>query len=161
LGCAVFCASGNGFQNRVGFPARDPNAVAVGASTDGGSRADYSNFGPEIAMVAPSSGGIKGIFTTDVSIDNRGFNIGKAAKGGADGLHTNSFGGTSSATPLAAGVAALVLSVRPKLNRAELRDILTQSADKIGTGYDANGHSSEFGFGRVNAFRALELAQKP
>jgi subtilisin family serine protease len=159
-GCAVFCASGNEFQNRVGFPARDQNAVAVGASTDQGTRADYSNFGPEIAMVAPSSGGIKSVFTTDVSINNRGFNTGKVSAGGKDGLHTNDFGGTSSATPLAAGVAALVLSVRPKLNRSELRDILTESADKIGTGYDAKGHSREFGFGRVNALRALELARK-
>jgi subtilisin family serine protease len=158
-GCAIFCASGNESRTRVGFPARDPNAIAVGACTDEGNRADYSNSGPELAMVAPSSGGIKGIFTTDVSIENRGFNIGKASEGGANGLHTNSFGGTSSATPLAAGVAALVLSIRSKLNRSELRNILTESADKIASGYDANGHSSEFGFGRVNALKALELAR--
>jgi Subtilase family len=65
-----------------------------------------------IAFVAPSSGGAAGIFTTDVSYHNRGFNIGQESTGGADGLHTNSFGGTSSATPLAAGVAALLLSLK-------------------------------------------------
>ena len=97
----------------MGYPARDKHAIAVGASTDQAKLADYSNVGKEIAFVAPSSGGVRGIYTTDVSIPNRGFNIGDAAAGGADGLHTNDFGGTSSATPLAAGVAALVLSLRP------------------------------------------------
>jgi subtilisin family serine protease len=156
LGAAVFCAAGNGSGSPVGYPARDPNAIAVGASTDQGTLAGYSNVGPEIAFVAPSSGGTRGIFTTDVSYPNRGFNIGDASAGGVDGLHTNDFGGTSSATPLAAGVAALVLSVRPNLSRTALRDLLANSADKIGSGYDANGHSNEFGYGRVNAARAVQ-----
>lgn len=154
-GAAVFCAAGNEGRALVGFPARDPNAIAVGASTDGGNRASYSNIGPEIAVVAPSSGGARGIFTTDVSIPQRGFNIGTKASGGVDGLHTNDFGGTSSATPLAAGVAALLLSVKPDLSRDEIRTVLTETADKIGAGYDPNGHSIEFGFGRVNAAKAL------
>ena len=157
-GSAVFCATGNGSQHAIAFPASDPNAIAVGASTDQGARAGYSNFGPELAFVAPSNGGIKGIFTTDVSIPNRGFNIGLASTGGADGRHTNDFGGTSSATPLAAGVGALVLSVRANLDRQELKDLLAKSADKIGTGHGPNGHSEETGFGRVNAAKAVELA---
>lgn len=157
-GSAVFCAAGNDFGQPVGFPASDPNAIAVGASTDKATLANYSNVGPEIAMVAPSSGGVRGIFTTDVSSRERGFNLGRANQGGADGLHTNSFGGTSSATPLAAGVAALVLSVNPSLTRTDLRDVLTSTADKIGTGYNANGHSDRFGFGRVNASLAVQAA---
>lgn len=158
-GSAVFCASGNDFAKPVGFPARDPNAIAVGASTDQAEIAEYSNVGPQIAFVAPSSGGVRGIFTTDVSLNNRGFNTGRADQGGADGLHTNSFGGTSSATPLTAGVAALVLSVNPNLTRTDLRDILASTAEKIGSGYDANGHSNEFGFGRIDAGAAAQAAQ--
>lgn len=157
-GAAVFCAAGNGFHSRVGFPARDPNAIAVGASTDRATLADYSNVGPEIALVAPSSGGTQDIFTTDVSIPNRGFNIGREDHGGEDGLHTNRFGGTSAATPLAAGAAALVLSVHPGLSRTDLLEVLKKTADKIGSGYDAQGHSQEFGFGRVNVGRAVEEA---
>ncbi len=107
-------------------------------------------------MSAPSNGGVRGIFTTDVSTPDRGFNIGVAANGGKDGLHYNDFGGTSSATPLAAGVAALMLSVDPTLNRQALRDLLQSTADKIGDGYDANGHSDEFGYGRVNAGKAVQ-----
>jgi subtilisin family serine protease len=156
-GVAVFCAAGNE-DEPVGYPARDPNAIAVGASTDQAERADYSNHGKTLAFVAPSSGGLRGIFTTDVSLPRRGFNLGTAAAGGADGLYTNDFGGTSSATPLAAGIGALVLSVNPDLTRSELKDVLAANTDKIGAGYDAHGHSNDFGFGRLNAGKAVAAA---
>lgn len=110
-------------------------------------------------LTAPSSGGKQDIFTTDISIANRGFNTGNAAAGGKDGLSTNSFGGTSSATPLAAGLAALALSVDPSLTVAELKDLLAKTADKIGSGYNASGRSKKFGFGRVNAAKAVQAAR--
>ena len=161
-GVAIFCASGNdstsSVKRPVGFPARDRNAIAVGACTDQARIASYSNVGPELAFVAPSSGGWLGIFTTDVSLPDRGFNVGIAAAGGSDGLHTNDFGGTSSATPLVAGIAALMLSVNPDLTHTDVRDILARTADKIGSSFDANGHSNVFGFGRVNAGRAVQEA---
>jgi subtilisin family serine protease len=159
-GSAVFCAAGNEFASPVGFPARHPEAIAVGASTDQGKIADYSNVGKQIWVVAPSSGGKQGIFTSDVAIPNRGFNLGTEAAGGEDGLHTNDFGGTSSATPLAAGVAALVLSVNPNLTRVELKQLLADTADKIGNDHaPTTGHSRRFGFGRVNAAKAVAAAQ--
>ncbi len=114
----------------MGFPARDPNAIGVGASTDQADLAYYSNVGSEVDFVAPSSGGVLGIFTTDVSVAGRGFNVGRADKGGKDGLCTSEFGGTSSATPLAAGVAALVLSANPKLGSDEVRGILRATATR-------------------------------
>lgn len=159
-GAAVFCAAGNEFGSPVGFPARSADAVAVGASTDTGALANYSNVGPEIWVVAPSSGGVRGIFTTDVSLPNRGFNVGLAAAGGTDGLHTNSFGGTSSATPLTAGVAALILSANPDLTRDQVKQVLKDTADKTGPDHDPqSGHSERFGFGRVNAEKAVAQAK--
>lgn len=163
-GSPVFCATGNdslpGRPGRVGFPASDPNAIGVGASTDQAQLAPYSNVGQEVDFVAPSSGGVLGIFTTDVSLPGRGFNVGTAAAGGKDGLCTNAFGGTSSATPLAAGIAALVLSAAPRLGTDEVRDILRATADKIGAGYDARGFSTRFGYGRVNAAKAVSQAKE-
>jgi subtilisin family serine protease len=158
-GAPVFCAAGNEYGDPVGFPASDPNAVGIGASTDQATVADYSNVGAEIWVVAPSSGGVRGIFCTDVSFPNRGFNLGTAAAGGADGLSTNDFGGTSSATPLVAGIAALMLSANDRLDSEALREILKNTAEKIGSGYDANGHSVKFGFGRVHAGRAVAAAK--
>lgn len=160
LGSAVFCATGNEY-GAVGFPASHPEAIGVGASTDQAQRARYSNYGPEVDFVAPSSGGVEAIYTTDVvNPPGRGFNIGHTAKGGTDGRHTNEFGGTSSATPLAAGVAALVLSARPRLTRTALRNLLRDTADQIGpdNGYDDEGRSGEFGYGRINAHAALGMA---
>lgn len=159
-GSVLAFASGNGRGSDVTFPARHPQALAVGASTDKASFAAYSNVGPEQSVVGPSSGGVRSIFTTDVSLPNRGFNPGDASKGGLDGLHTNSFGGTSAAAPVVSGVAALILSVKPSLDRDEVREILQTTAEKIGTGYDSTGRSDKFGYGRVNAAAAVEAAKR-
>jgi len=146
-GSAVFCAAGND-GGEVAFPARDANAIAIGASTCLGLHAEYSNFGPEIAAVAPSSGGTRALFATDVSMAGRGFN--------PDGLHTNRFGGTSAAAALAAGTGALVLSVCPGLSREELKELLQVTAGKIGAGYADGERRGKLGAGRINAGRAVE-----
>lgn len=157
-GSLVFFAAGNDGKDSVASPARHPKAVAVGAVTDQGEHAPYSHTGPELDLVAPSGGGDRGIFTTDVALKYRGFNPGSPLLGGADGLYTSSFTGTSAAVPMAAGVAALVLSVKRDLTATQLRDLLLESAEKIGVGYDDKGHSLEFGSGRVNAGKAVEMA---
>jgi subtilisin family serine protease len=126
-------------------------------------RAGYSNYGPEVDLVAPSSGGAEAIFTTDVANPaGRGFNLGVAERGGEDGLHTNEFGGTSSATPLAAGVGALVLSILSELSRDELQSLLQDTAEKIGdpAAYGPDGRSDLFGYGRVSAERAVAEATR-
>jgi subtilisin family serine protease len=158
-GSVVVFASGNDTEKPVRFPARHREVLAVGASTDKATFAAYSNAGPEQCVVAPSSGGVRSIFTTDVSLPNRGFNLGDANKGGVDGLHTNAFGGTSAAAPLVAGIVALMLSAKPTMERAEVRDILQNTAEKIGAGY-IKGHSNKFGYGRANAGAAVSEAAK-
>jgi subtilisin-like proprotein convertase family protein len=75
--------------------------------------------------------------------------------------YTNSFGGTSSACPGAAGVAALVIARNPALRRQEVKEVLQQACDRIdpqGGAYDASGHSKKYGFGRLNAETAVRLA---
>lgn len=157
-GCPVFVASGNGSDDQIGFPSNVPEAIAIGASTNKGELAAYSNCGEGLAFVAPSSGGTKGIYITDVSIPGRGFNVGDVGKGDADGLYTNSFGGTSSATPLAAGVAALILSLNPNLRWDQVRKYMCDTADKIDQkhGKYINGYSKFYGYGRINAYKALK-----
>jgi subtilisin family serine protease len=153
-GCLVFCATGNEYSQRIGFPSNHPLALAVGASNDRGKRSKYSNRGKGIQFVAPSDDpdrNRQGISTTDVSIKNRGY---------SKTLYTKDFSGTSSATPLAAGIGALVLSVNPSLTWKQVRSILRSTADKIdfAGGTYTNGYSIHYGFGRLNAFEAVKRA---
>ena len=63
-----------------------------------------------------------------------------------------------------AGVAALVLARNPALRWDEVREILRQSCvriDPAGGNYDADGRSPLYGYGRVSARRAVELALPP
>jgi subtilisin-like proprotein convertase family protein len=160
-GSPVFVATGNQSSSSISFPASVPEAIAVGASTNRGKLSGYSNHGEGIDFVAPSSGGTRGIFTTDVSISGRGYNVGDPNNGDTEGLYTNSFGGTSSATPLAAGIAALILSVNTNLKWDQVRKYMRDTADKIDTehGYYVNGYSVYYGFGRVNAYKALRAVR--
>ncbi|WP_093471051.1 S8 family serine peptidase [Paenibacillus popilliae] len=120
--------------------------------------APSNNFNPmDPKKFAPGLG----IWTTDN--ESGGFTLGSR--------YTGDFGGTSSATPLVAGVAALMLSANPDLRAAEVKTILQLTADKIqdtlpdhngnnrGT-YDQKGHSEWFGYGKVNAAKAVKEAKR-
>ncbi len=159
-GAVVVCAAGNHMQERIAYPAWDDNAIGVGASTDADTWARYSHTGPELCVVAPSNGGKRGIFTTDVSISRRGHNLGDDASGD-DGLFCDNFGGTSSATALVAGLCGLLLSLKPAMTPDDVRAILTSSAKKIGpaSAYKPNGHSNRYGYGRIDAAKAVAAAQ--
>jgi subtilisin family serine protease len=140
-GCVIFWAAGNGNEAISSDEwASYDKVIAVAASTDLDRRAYYSDFGSEVDICAPSSGGHNGIVTTSI------------------GGYTSDFGGTSAAAPIAAGVAALLISVNPNLTWVEVRDLLYKSADKIdgAVNYNSLGHSDQYGYGRVNAMRAID-----
>lgn len=68
--------------------------------------------------------------------------------------------GTSYAAPCAAGCAALALAVNTRLTGEQLRDVMRVSADKVGgVKYDDDGHNADYGFGRVNALKAVLLSK--
>jgi hypothetical protein len=52
-----------------------------------------------------------------------------------------------------------MLSINPTLDIDAVKEILKDTAEKIGSGYDANGHSAQFGYGRVHAARAVARAK--
>ena len=150
--------------------------MAVAASTSQNKKAAYSNWGKEISVAAPSSNWHpldpfekmpgRGIWTTD----NENFGLGFTGNSRYTGL----FGGTSSATPLVAGVAALVMSANKDLTAKQVRTIIETTTDKITDdstdivlnhkkgAYDGRGkasHSEWFGFGKINAAKAVALAK--
>lgn len=167
-GCVITWAAGNGNESvdHDGY-ANYSKVIAVAACNDRGKKSIYSDFGKANWCAFPSNdfqnNTTSGIWTTDRT-GNFGYNIGKASKGDPEGHYTNSFGGTSSACPGVAGVAALILSRNPHLRWDQVKELLKQSCDKIdkpGGQYNAQGHSLLYGYGRVNAHTAVTLALPP
>jgi subtilisin-like proprotein convertase family protein len=108
------------FQNNlVGVP----GVMHIAALASTAKRSHYSNYGPGISLCAPSSNS-----HTYYRMTVKGLGITTAT--GETGGVTHDFGGTSSATPLVAGVAALIISANPHLNALEVISILKQTAAK-------------------------------
>jgi subtilisin-like proprotein convertase family protein len=150
------------------------SVVTVSACTSLKTRSAYSSWGKDIWVCAPSDNwddldesqppGL-GIVTTD----NEGAGLNTDFTSGS--RFTSRFGGTSSATPTVAGVCALVISANPSLTGLEVKTILKDTADKDALrppvshttvnepgDFDPNGHSLWFGYGKVNALKAVEAA---
>ncbi len=162
-GVVLVAASGNEDGNTARFPGSDARTICVGGSNRGEERkriGDSSSepwwgasYGPDLDVVAPCVQ----IPTTD-RLGGDGY---------ATGDYYDAFNGTSAATPHVAGLAALILSLRPELDNTQVRHIIERTCDKIspakyayrnvatkpsGTWHD------EVGYGRVNALRALLAA---
>ncbi len=147
----------------------NPNVFTIGATRADGKRASYSNFGPALDFTASSCDTegdgwqngttIDGIWTTD-NMGSGGYNAGGNENGGdTAGNYTNGFGGTSSACPLVAGITGLVMFANPDLTKDQIYDIFKTTSDKVGgETYDANGFNQNYGYGRINACKAVKRA---
>lgn len=154
-------AGGNGRtqEDNVNFDgyANRPETIAVAAVDDAGYQAWYSEPGACLLVSAPSSGASSGIVSSDPS-GPAGLSVGQC---------TRNFGGTSAAAPSVAGVVALMLQAAPDLGWRDVQHILVRSSYRIM--YDDRRepwtqteagywHSHGYGFGLVNATRAVLLS---
>jgi subtilisin family serine protease len=113
----------------------------------------------EVLSTTRASSG-NGITTTDQS-GEKGYNTKFSSTDFADRAYTRDFGGTSAATPIAAGVFGLILSVYPDLDRQSAYDIVTSTASKIRpteAQYNSKGFSEKYGYGRIDAAAAVQRA---
>jgi subtilisin-like proprotein convertase family protein len=162
-GCVNVRAAGNGHVNANAKHAQaDRTAIVVAALGSDGQATDYSNFGANVFVTAPSSDtlyNLNQITTTDRSGAD-GFN-------GISGYdsYTNAFGGTSASTPAVAGVAALILQANPDLDVRGVKYALAETSrmvDADHSGWQTNGAGYSFnplyGFGLVDATAAVEYA---
>ncbi|UCE50008.1 MAG: S8 family serine peptidase, partial [Phycisphaerales bacterium] len=136
----------------IGYPASHPDTIAVGASTNFDYRADYSRYGTGIDFVAPGGGHFNQIVTTD----RTGYDGRDHGEYEDQGAYRTDARGTSLASPLAAGVAALMLSKNPELTAVQIRDIMRETCDKLDSASVpyVDGRNQYYGYGRVNAGRA-------
>jgi len=161
-GCIVLFAAHN-YNGPIFYPARYPEVIAVGATDHNDLRSWYSNFGPELDIVAPGGGGAHTydldlfytlsqdlLWTTDL-VGMPGSSKWNSDPNMLD--YTEKFSGTSAACPVAAGVAALILSIEPNLTGDEVRHFLERSAKDLG----APGRDNYYGRGRVDARAALDM----
>ena len=137
-GTIIIFASGNN-NDSIAYPANsNPDIIVVGAIAINGKRANFSNYGTQLDVVAPGSG----ILST---VLNNG---------------TEKKSGTSMAAPHVAGVAALILSVNPNLTGLRVRNIIESTARNLSahppTELRPNGEwNNQVGYGLVNAHAAV------
>jgi subtilisin-like proprotein convertase family protein len=148
-----FWAGGNGLAdgdnaNFDGY-ANSIYTIAIGAVDLNGIQSWYSEPGACLVACAPSSGDSIGITTVNYT-----------------GGYRDNFGGTSSATPLVAGVGALMLEANPELGWRDMQEILIASAQKTDasdsdwTNNAAGFHfNHKYGAGMVDAEAAVELSE--
>jgi len=160
LGNIITWAAGNGLandddSNKDGY-ANSRHTIAVTAITHFGDQSWYAEPGSNILIAAHSDGDGEGITTTDL----------EGSSGYTNSDYTDDFGGTSSATPLASGVIALILEANANLTWRDVQHILVHSArmnhpsssswNVNGAGHDV---SHKYGFGSIDAGAAVGLAE--
>lgn len=173
---------GSNFSDgNVAFPANAniPNLITVGASNRYDLQSNYSPSNEKIDIVAPSNLDFSIIPNEKLDIwsldlpDDYGMNDHPNGvflpSNGINSNHykdiTGRFGGTSAATPEVAGVVALMLSINPCLFVTQITNILYSTTDKVGGynynwNYNKSGHSKEMGYGRLNAYNSVNIAQQ-
>lgn len=139
-GVSTFTAAGNEGNNSWQFiiaPADANNIISVGAVDDLGNIAGFSSRGPT------SDGRIK------PEVVAQGVNTFGAVAGTNDGFRFAN--GTSAATPIASGVAALLLSAHPHLKNSQIRSIFLETSSN--SAYPNN----QIGYGIISAKDAIEF----
>ena len=124
----VVVAAGNGTGLAVNEPANCSGVIAVAGLRHAGTKVGYSNLGPQVALAAPAGNCVNEtgaclyplLTTVNTGLTTPGINT--YSDSNKPSL------GTSFASPLVAGTAALMLSVDPSLTPARIKAVLQATA---------------------------------
>ncbi|MEV6849869.1 S8 family serine peptidase [Actinoplanes sp. NPDC051411] len=134
----IVLIAGAGNEGKSGeYPGRYPEVLAVGAYGRDGKIASFSISGPQVGISAP------------------GVDIVTTGNQGADDYYEGQ--GTSEATAVVSGAAALLRAKYPDLSAAEIVHRLTATATDAG----AKGRDDSYGYGRLNIVKALTAHVAP
>jgi len=142
-GVLIVAAAANDNSNIKPYPAGYSEVVAVAATDQNDRKASFSNWGDWIELSAPGVSVYSTMPAYWVTLNGYGYS-----------MNYDYLSGTSMACPHVAGVAALVWSRFPGKSRDWVRLWLRSTSDDLETpGFDVY-----YGYGRVNARRAVEYA---
>ncbi|MDW2886326.1 S8 family peptidase [Exiguobacterium artemiae] len=131
-GLVIVAAAGNEETDEPSYPASYDHVVSVASTTPWDSPSYFSNYGPTIDVSAPGSY----IYST-LPYDKYG-----------------EMSGTSMASPVVAGVAALIKANEPNLTGDQIVKRLIETSDDLGD----KGKDDDYGYGRVNAAKAVNTS---
>jgi serine protease len=134
----IFCGSGNNNSERQFFPAAYDFTISMGSSGPEDIKSDFSNYGYSLDLYAPGENVLSTWPTENYIYSN----------------------GTSMASPVAAGCAAIVKSKYPELTALQIAQLLKVTADRIDNIPDNQQFQNKLGYGRVNMFEALVAENK-
>ena len=126
-------AAGNDGNSTQNFPAAYQNVIGVGSVDSNDQRSSFSNYNvgfPWVDIAAPGGYSYGGLLSTVYTQNLNGY---------------ARFGGTSMATPFAAGLVGLMLSVNPSLSPSQIQGCL------INSGVEINQNIGP----RIDAYQAL------
>lgn len=134
-GATVVVAAGNSEGQAVGLPGNCPGVVSVAALRHVGTKVGFSSIGPEVAIAAPGGNCVNSTgacLYPILTATNTGTTT--ASSSGYTYSNSSSYSvGTSFATPMVAGAAALMLSVNPALKPAQIKSLLQSTARSFPT----------------------------
>lgn len=166
------------------YPAGYDEVIAVAATNPDDDHVDYSTRGPFVEVAAPSGVGFEitnvasghgiefdsdDIFSTfprdPFTLQDPNFWSAATGFNIVETNISNNYGyssGTSMAAPYVSGLAGLILSRFPVYSATDVRDLLKNSAEKVGLNfYDGNGWNKYLGYGRINVGYAIAPPATP
>lgn len=159
----IVSATGNesardrGLISPITVPAAYNGVIAVGAHTEKDSVASYSNGGSQVDLVAPGGAGRSNVLQEGQQVWSTwpSYNTFEFFQKRVTSTLYAATSGTSMACPHVSGVVALMLAREPNLTPAQIRARLIATADDM----EAPGFDEDSGYGKLNAYRALQWTQ--